>query len=308
MSLSKKSTAMRKSAIFLLIVLIASACGARTSEMSSQTTDWAFPASKVKSITVDNQAGDILVRQTTGSDILITATKSARSADDLGGVNVEFQEVGDSISGTVEYLPGSQGVSVDFELQLPLGLSLQITSSSGNIMIENYQGALSVSTASGALTLHNVRGEIQANTSSGNIDARDVDGNVDISSASGNILVAYSAALQRMNNPVALADVLEMWTYNLASDGAQNVSSPQLPGNGQRIFESSSGAITLQLTPDLQVDIFAQLFSGNFKSEFDQLQVSSDNVRHIGHINGGGPLIILTNAGGDIRIEELSVP
>ena len=273
-----------------------------------EAASWSFPVSDFKSITLANEAGDVVVRQTTGSDILLTATKSARSPKDLEGVKVDVQQIGDTISGTLNYLPGSWSVSVAFEIEVPPHVSIQIESASGDIRVENYQGTLNVSTLSGALILHNVNGAIQANSASGNIEARDVDGNVNVSSSSGNITVSYSAPPQLMNDPVLLTDVLDLWTYRLEPNGTQNSFSPKLPGNGQRIFETSSGAITLQLPRDLQVDIFAQLFSGNFKSDFDQLQGSADNVRHTGHINGGGPLIILTNASGAIDVKELPVP
>jgi Putative adhesin len=299
---------IQKFALFLLIVFVTSACGTRPAEVSSEVTDWMFPASDVKSINLTNEAGDIVVRQTTGSNILITVTKSARRPDDLKGVNVEFQQVADSVSGTVNYLPGSWSVSVVFEIQVPPNLSIQIESASGNITIENYQGTLNLSTASGALTLHNVSGEIQADTSSGNIEARDVDGNVNVSSASGDMVVSYGVAPELTNNSVLLTDVLDMWTYRVEPDGTQNSFSPPLPGTGQRIFENSSGTITLQLPHELAVDVFAQLFSGNFESEFDQMQSSADKVRYTGHINGGGPLIILTNASGAIDVEELPIP
>ncbi len=299
---------MRKIAVFLLIVLITSACGSRSAQVASHISSWSFPASDFKSISLANDAGDVVVRQTTGSDILLTATKSARSLEDLDGVNVDVQQIGDTISGTLNYLPGSWSVSVAFEIEVPPNVSVQIESASGDIRIENYQGTLNLSTLSGTLVMHNINGEIQANTANGNIEARDVDGNVNVSSSSGDILVSYSVPPQLMNDPVLLTDVLEMWTYRLEPDGIQNSSSPKLPGNGQRIFENSSGAITLQFPRDLQVDIFAQLFSSNFKSEFDQLQSSADNVRHTGHINGGGPLIILTNASGAIDVQELRIP
>ena len=299
---------MRKFTIFLLLVLMTSACGSRSAEVSSDISSWSFPASDFKSITLANEAGDVVVRQTTGSDILITATKSAHSPDDLEGVDVEVQQTGDVISGTLNYLPGSWSVSVAFEIQVPPDLSIQIESASGDIKIENYQGTLKLSTASGTLTLSNVNGEIQADTANGNIEARNVDGNVNVSSASGNILVSYSTPPQMTDDSILLTDVLDMWTYRLEPNGTQNSFSPKLPGNGQRIFENSSGTITLQLPHDLGVDIFAQLFSGNFKSDFDQLQGSADKVRYTGHINGGGPLIILTNASGAIDVKELPVP
>lgn len=299
---------IRKFVLFLLIVVMASACGTRKDQMFSQVANWTFPASAVETITFANDAGDIRIRQTTGSDILITATKSARSVDDLDGVEVDVKQTGDGISSTLNYLPGSWSVSVAYEIQVPPDRSIQIESSSGNIMVEDYQGTLDLSTASGTIVMHNVRGENHANTSSGNIEARDVDGNVNVSSANGSIVISYSSAPELMDDPVLLADVLQMWTYSVAPDGTQNSFSPQLPGNGQRIFENSSGKITLQLPHELAVDVFAQLFSGNFKSEFDQLQGSADKVRYTGHINGGGPLIILTNASGTIDVQELAVP
>lgn len=299
---------IRKFTISLLIILVASACGNRPAQVFSQVVDWTFPAGEVKSITLTNDAGDIVVEQTTGSDILITANKSARAADDLDAVEVNVKQTGDDISSTLNYLPGSWSVSVAFEIQVPPGRSIQIESASGNIMIKNFQGTLNLSTASGTIVMQNVNGEIRANTSSGNIEARDVDGNVNVSSAGGNIIVSYSAAPELMNDPVLLTDVLETWTYSVEPDGTQNSFSPQLPGNGQRVFENSSGTITLQLPHDLSVDVFAQLFSGNFQSEFDQLQGSADRVRYTGHINGGGPLIILTNASGAINVEGLPIP
>ena len=164
-----------------------SACGSRSAQVSSDISSWSFPASDFKSITLANEAGDVVVRQTTGSDILLTATKSARSPKDLDGVNVDVQQIGDTISGKLNSLPGSWSVSVAFEIEVPPHVSVQIESASGDIQVENYQGTLNLSTASGALILHNVNGDVQAATSSGNIEARDVDGNVNVSSSSGDI-------------------------------------------------------------------------------------------------------------------------
>ena len=142
----------------------------------------------------------------------------------------------------------------------------------------------------------------------GILKPENVDGNFHISSSSGNIVATYNAALQQVENPVLLSDVQTLWTYKITETGGQQVqdsSSPQLPGNGQRIFENSSGTITLRLDDGLQADIFAQLFSENFTSDIDDIQASADKVRHVGHLNGGGPLIILTNASGTIRIEAI---
>jgi len=282
--------------------------GSSAPEQSSEGSDWIFPKGNVKSVAITNDAGDIVVRPTEGSDILITATKSARTPDELNKVDVVVKKTGDVIAATLNYVPGQSSVSVDFDIQVPAGLSIQIESASGNITITNYQGTLDVSTSSGKIILQDVKGEIRASTDNGDIETQNVDGNFHISSSSGNIVATYDAALQQVENPVLLSDVQTLWTYKLTETGGQQVqdsSSPKLPGDGQRIFENSSGAITLRLDDGLQADIFAQLFSENFRSDLGDMQASADKVRYVGHLNGGGPLIILTNASGAIRIEAI---
>jgi DUF4097 and DUF4098 domain-containing protein YvlB len=282
--------------------------GSSAPEQSSEGSDWIFPADTVKSVNITNDAGDIVVHSTEGSDILITATKSARTPDELNKVDVVVKKTGDVIAATLNYVPGQSSVSVDFDIQVPAGLSVQIESASGNITITNYQGTLNVSTSSGKIVLRDVKGEIRASTDNGDIETLNVDGNFHISSSSGNIVATYNAALQQVENPVLLSDVQTLWTYKITETGNQQVqesSSPKLPGDGQRIFENSSGAITLRLADDIQADIFAQLFSENFSSDIGDMQVSADKVRHVGHLNGGGPLIILTSASGAIHVEAI---
>jgi len=96
---------MRKFATFLLIIVsIALVCGGCIDQAASQVVDWTFPASKIKSITLANDSGDIVVRQASGSDILIKATKAARTIDDLNGMDVVVQQIGDNIAGTLELI------------------------------------------------------------------------------------------------------------------------------------------------------------------------------------------------------------
>jgi len=294
--------------LLLMMILTLNACTPLVSATASvQASDWTFPADTVKSLVITNDSGDIVVRQALDKDILITTIKSARNPDDLSNVDIQVKQTNDVITAVLNYLPGQSSVSVDFDIQVPSGLSIQIESASGNITIANYQGTLNISTSSGKIILQDIQGEIRANTDSGDIETHNVDGNFHIGSGSGNIVATYTTALQKVENPVLLSDVQNLWTYKLTPTGADS-SFPKLPGNGQRIFENSSGTITLQLVHDLQADVFAQLFSRDFKSDFQELQGSTDKVRYVGHLNGGGPLIILTNANGSIHVEALSIP
>jgi hypothetical protein len=302
---------MRKFSLCLLVLMAISACSAFEPQRSPQTSKWKFSTDTIKSVSIANLAGDIVVRPAQGNDILITTTIAGQTPAGSNGVDVQIRPADETLVGTVNYPVGTSSASVAFDIRAPLNMSITIESASGNITIEDYQGALDISTLSGKITLQDVKGEIRASTANGDIETHNVDGNFHISSSGGSIVATYDAALQEVENPVLLSDVQTLWTYTITATGnqqVQDISSPELPGNGQRIFENSSGAITLRLAPDLQADIFAQLFSENFKSEVGDMKVSGDKVRHVGRLNGGGPLIILTSSSGAIRVETLPNP
>lgn len=302
---------MRKFSLCLLVLMAISACSNFAPQMLPQTAKWKFSTDKIKSVSITNLAGDIVVHPAQGNDILITTTISGQTPAGSNGVDVHIQPAGETLRGTVDYPAGTSSASVAFDIYAPLDMSIQIESASGSITIEDYQGVLELSTSSGKMILQDVKGEIRASTASGDIETHNVDGNFHISSSGGNIVATYDTALPQVENPVLLSDVQTLWTYKITATGnqqVQDVSSPNLPGHGQRIFENSSGAITLCLAPDLQVDIFAQLFSENFKSDVGDMKASADKVRHVGILNGGGPLIILTSSSGAIHVETLSNP
>jgi len=300
---------MKKITIILIVVLLISACGNQTKETSTETAGWIFPTTDIKSVNLENDAGDFVLRPTSEDNIEITTIKTADTPNDLNRVEVNVQQTGDAIIGKVSPKSNSSNnVSVSFEIRVPQNLSIQIESSSGNIRVKSYKGSLDISTSSGAITLEDVNGMIRANTANGQIEASNVDGDVNISSSSGNIVATYNADLHTTDTSTHLEDVLKLWTYELKPDGSRFSSSPKLPGTDKRIFENSSGSITLKLANNLQADVFVQLFSGNFQSDFHQLQGSTDNVRYTGRINNGGPLIILVNASGAVRLEALPTP
>jgi hypothetical protein len=297
---------MQKFSLWILMALVFSACAAPASQPASQDTDWTFSGDRLRSVSIANTAGDIVIHSAEGNDISMTARKSAPTSQELNTLDVQVQATDETLRATVNYPEGSLHSSVTFDLHIPQNLSVEVESSSGNITVTHYQGTLQLNTSSGKITLQDVGGEINASSSSGNIETEDVDGNIHLSSNSGDIIATYRVDPKDANDAVLLADVLKLWSYQLTPDGAVS-TSPDLAGN-ERLFENSSGSITLRLLPAAHVDIFAQLFSGDFKSDFNELEGSADSVRYTGHLNGGGPLIILTNASGAIRLERMNNP
>lgn len=266
------------------LALIASACsGVSVSEEST----FSVPASELTSVAISNVSGDIVFRGSAGEDVSVHVSKRGPEGQ-LDAVTVEARETDEQLVLDVDYPTGLSNVSVTYTVEAPAGLSVEMRSSSGDILIEDYVGIVDVT------------------TSSGDVVVRDVDGETHASSSSGDVAVTYTRPLQAIADPVNIDEILEKWTYSSVETlegGDRSVSYPDLTGEGQRIFRSSSGNVTLSMADDLDVTMFIQAVSKKVRSDLDLRSLSDDGVRHTASANAGeGPLVILATAGGDIEI------
>lgn len=263
-------------------------------EQGDETSlNWTFPASKVSRLIIKNASGDIVLRKSESDEVRITATKYDGSQEDLDKVKVDLQQKDEELVIDVEYWAKISPVSVKFSIEAPFGLSIELDSGSGNVTVEGYSGTVKVDTGSGNIVLRDVDGEVHADTGSGDIE------------------VTYTRPLSQTNNPVLLSEVLDKWSYSIIRDETKDLtinklSQPKLSGSGQQIFSSGSGNITLNLASHLKVDVFAETLSQKFRSDFNEMQDVRDGVRYVGHINGGGPLVILTTGSGGISVKRLT--
>jgi putative adhesin len=257
-------------------------------QKTSNKTNWVFSKSEAGGLSVKNASGDITLVPADGDDIRIKAIRSDGDSED---VSVDVQKEGETVVGRVKYLARVSSVSVGFVIEAPPGLSVQLTSASGNIALDRYQGRVKVSTGSGNISLHDVDGEVHANTGSGRIEAY------------------YTRPLQPTNNSALLSEIKQTWSYSITPGESRSntnvINHPKLSGSGQRIFSSGSGRIVLNLASDLKADLFVEALSQKFQSDFGDSRDVEKRVRYSETINGGGPLIILSTGSGTVSVKRL---
>ena len=270
------------------------------------------------------------------ADLNVTAPRSMResflethggavdAADLSGGVQVQTGGGGirlDKISGPVTARTGGGEINLG-----AMGASVYCTSAGGPIRAQSIRGEAVLETAGGDITAGEVGGRLRAstaggaihisqagasvalNTAGGAIEVGSARGLVSAESASGAILVgaANGVAIETGGGGIRLSNVTGALR---ASTAIGNVIAQLLAGGEPR--ESSLvtglGDITVFVPSNLGIRILAQIESnGRIVSDFPAVKAKAGARQPVaeGDINGGGPLLRLSSAGGTIYIRR----
>ncbi len=139
-------------------------------------------------LTVSNISGDIVARGTSDGEVRVQAVKRVHGARNdeqaralLESVRIEVSHTGNRARITTVYPRHDDdhhrghrgkrsGVSVDYEITVPVGTSVSLKSVSGDVELQNIEGEASANTVSGDVTVEDVANLTLAKTVSG--DAR----------------------------------------------------------------------------------------------------------------------------------------
>jgi len=149
-------------------------------------------------IVVANMSGNVKVRGTDTSSVVVTGRKTGRDAD---RVTIEDNSSGDTVSIGVNYPKHCNcDASVDFDVEVPKSLRLdfdKISSMSGDVEIGDVTGAVNATTMSGNVNVTDVSGTVEATAMSGDvtvdIDRLEGTGDLQFTTMSGNVDVRLPA-------------------------------------------------------------------------------------------------------------------
>ena len=173
--------------------------------------------------------------------------------------------------GREHWQDGLKWFAVDLRVTVPHQYNVTLrTAASGDIRVDNLIGTVSAEVLDGSLHLGKIQGVVLGKTGgSGDITLKGCQSSVNLTAVLGNIRV-------------------EMATQ------------PQHPWTLQT---SENGEIDVALHPDIAVNVDAQT-QGNISSDFS-IQPHGDVESQLkGTINGGGPLLKLRAAAGEIRLRR----
>ncbi len=178
-------------------------------------------------------------------------------------------------------------ISIDYDINVPADVALNLHSGSGDVEVNQVGRFLSASSGSGNVRAHGVHGPADLESGSGDLELEDAGaGDVKAKTGSGNINIrGWSGMLTARTG-----------SGNIGAEG-------HLQGGGS--IAAGSGDVKLHLTPDSRFTLEAETGSGDIRVHMPGVvATNSDTSRHhvTTEINGGGPALQIRTGSGDIEL------
>jgi DUF4097 and DUF4098 domain-containing protein YvlB len=261
-------------------------------------------------LAVDNFNGSIEILGWEKDSVQITGTKYASRRDSLDDLRIEIDHASPDAVSIRTVRPTMHGnMGARYTIRVPRQVQLdRITSSNGQIRVEDIQGALRLETSNGAIRLRTIEGRLEARTSNGAIEGDGMTGDVTLRTSNGGIrLDRVAGALDATTSNGGIHIRLGKPKPNEpvkvhSSNGSIELELEALDNNEIRASTSNS-SITLRLPAAIKAHLRASTSNSSITSDFDVTMHGTMNKNHLeGDINGGGPLIDASSSNGTIRI------
>lgn len=209
-------------------------------------------------LTLNNFDGNITIQTDWNSNcVCVKARKRVAKEEMLSDVRIKAAQQkaengkNDLTIATV-YAHDHVNGMVDYEVLVPSNMRLQLTTKSGEIVVNDVHGAVAASTTNGNIEINNTQQMVVAQTQrSGSIRIKDPKGPVQANTCSGDITIQDAT-----DSIVACAD-----------RGAINSVCTKIPEAGSIKLETNSGGITLALPSQANATIRGKTERGTLMSD-----------------------------------------
>ena len=277
-------------------LLLTAVLGVTTVALADNTFDRTVNVSGQPDLYVSTGSGNIHVVPGSGEQIhIIGHVHAGWSA--FGDVNSRVQHIvenppiaqsGNTVRvGDVTDHSLFNNISIDYDINVPADVALNLHSGSGDVQVDNVGRFLSAASGSGNVRARGVHGPADLESGSGELELDDAGaGDVKAKTGSGDIRIhSFNGSLN-------------------ARTGSGDIEAFGRLENGGMIT-TGSGDVRLHLTPDSRFTLEAATGSGDIHVNMPGLvAANSESSRHhvTTQVNGGGPALQIRTGSGDVEI------
>jgi DUF4097 and DUF4098 domain-containing protein YvlB len=246
-------------------------------------------------LTVVNSAGSITLHSASGHLVLVAYTTHSDKVE-VDQTTPDKQRVDLRSHALAGQKPSPEEARVEFDITVPPGVSVNVTTVSAPITADGLSGDISLSSESGQIVVRN--------TSKSHLHVRSMNAPVVLN----NVTVAH-VDVQSSAGPVHLTTV----SGPLVTVGTANGNIDyhgDCAGGGDYRFTTHSGDIELWLPASASVDLSARSRSGSVENEFPleekhhQVNPSIQGRSFAGTSNTGSSSVELQSINGKIRVKK----
>jgi DUF4097 and DUF4098 domain-containing protein YvlB len=170
----------------LLLALTMTSCFA-----FAQTEIKEFDAQGMKVVSIKNTSGKVSLKPTTGAKAIVAIAKNKFSDSCKMTVEKTSNTLWVEVKSTSIL---SDTCDVDFDIQVPKEMDMNLAVGSGNLKIEGLEGALIYKIGSGEITADGTFRSVDGKSGSGNVDVKGLTGGGEIKTGSGEVNLKFTSA------------------------------------------------------------------------------------------------------------------
>jgi DUF4097 and DUF4098 domain-containing protein YvlB len=272
-------------------------------------------------VSLHNISGDNVIKTWKENQVKILALKvsqastAAKAKENAAEVAIEVTREGDTLRIETKYPKrrtpwGGQdsiNVSVDYELWVPEGASIEVRSVSGNVNVAPIGGRARINSVSGDVEVLGAAGA-DVDLVSGDLRIENIAGDAYVKAVSGDIRLSGikgSVGAESVSGEIELKAVSEAASVTGKSVSGNMTYEGMIKMGGRYELKAHSGTVRMTIPASSSFDLEADTFSGVIDSEFE-IQVSGKiSPREVrGTVGKGGATVRLKTFSGDIELKK----
>jgi len=260
---------------------------------AEDTVTKTFKTAATPRVVVDTFNGEVSVTIAESGTAKAVVTKFSTgntqeaAEDGLVGIEVNMTQEGDAIhiktQTAQKNFMGSRGANV--ALQVPEGAVLDLHTSNGKIAATGKTG------------------DILAKTSNGPVEVKESKGKLDLSTGNGKLLVRGGAGKLTLKTSNGDIDIKSGHAAIEADTSNGNVFFSGSPADGEHLFQTHNGKVTLNLPAEAQFRIDAETKNGRVNSDFQVKTTQKRANRKMQGAVGDNPATVIKVRSGNGSIE-----
>ncbi|NPV89388.1 MAG: DUF4097 family beta strand repeat protein [Firmicutes bacterium] len=240
-----------------------------------------------RTVRIENTAGQVQVRGSSDGMVHVSGTMGyiRQNLETGGGVPGQVRAVpGDSLRVTAENNEGFKLRYVNYEVQLPPGINLEVKNGSGRVRVTGVDGSLGIENQNGEVTASEIRGKVAVRNSNGNVHLQNVTGDAALRTELGMIDInGFQGSLLAESN---------QGTINVRTDK---------PVTENWDLKTSMGSIEARIPEDSSVVLEASTQSGSINGS-SRLNWQSQNGKKVSRLGDGQGTIRMSVHRGSINV------
>lgn len=201
-------------------------------------------------LTIDNFAGDIHVRAGGTSSVEMIVSKRAWGAGDLDRIEVAWEAGANWLEVESRHsMPNPGNVSVEMELSVPPGASVDLRTGAGEVTVTGVEGAITAHSGAGAMTVLGATDTVRLDTGAGGIAYEGVpQGECQFRTGAGGIELTLPADLgARLDLHSGIGDI-DLGGFDVDGQVSSNRVQGTIGGGGAAVIFAQTGAGSVELS------------------------------------------------------------